>query len=568
MKKTISILISLLFIISCINSYAIETSDLKQIETVIKKASAEFKIAKEEKDLKKLAEIAEKLYANHQLIKKLLNSSDPITFLCNNEKCIEPTLQIGDKLSVIFNLSFEDSEEYEKSKLIWQVQFDKKIVKKGDKEIYEKGGLKKFAKEITIDESFKNGKYRIAMHHKSETGTTKGDAFFTVKRPINVKEIVVSTNKAAKASDNAIYPDEDIYILSGFKLENIKNKINIDVKLVDSTKQETLIKTSFIRPKEDNKDKNQRLRFRIPASKLYKKQKLEFEMKLYAEGINPIVKKVSIPVRSFKLVVNTPNSLKSGKTAKYSIKVPKKFIKPYKVDISPSGGILVSHKTQLTGVITSVSKKNESASIYISVTDAKGKTVNLNKKIKLLTNTKKIIIDRENEHDWIVEVELSGEGNSYNKNFSKFIDESGLSASSSDEPDFHKLINISKSYDIHKISVKNIDYPDNKPTLNLRKEFFFQDGYLRRLIEYGYCQSKTQHKYIRYDYKISRNGSYEEKYYSYNKNYTPNGGYSCSQSVARIHLHDMHKNNKNGKSLGSLYYDANGSITDRSGIFK
>ncbi len=482
MKK---ILLTAFFIFAlALHCFADEANDIKHIELTIKEATVEFEVAKEEQDLKKLATIAQNLYENHQLIKKLLNSVNKIDLLCNGESCTEPTLQVGDNLTIIFNLSFETSEEYVKNKLIWQVQHNKKVIKKGDKDIYEKGGIKKLAKEITIDKNFKDGKYRIAMHHKSETGTTKGEAFFNIISPLAVKNIVVSTDKDATASDDAIYPDEDIFILSGFKLENPSGRINIDVKLVDSIKQEALIETSFIRPKEDNIDPDQRLRFRIPASKLYKKQKLEFEMKLYGEGINPIVRKVTIPIEEYKLIIAAPNSLKSGKKAKYSIKVPSKFIEPYKVDIEPTGGILLSHMSQLTGVIKSISKKNEIASIYVSVTGAKGKRVSLTKKINLSNDTNDTdVIVKGNEFMFklpgytdVVTVTVSGVGKTnvfHNfKSKSKNFRDKTLKFCGS-----KKFLEIANSHIVEKVTVQ-------QRNRELMRISLFNNGYVSEIKDY------------------------------------------------------------------------------------
>jgi hypothetical protein len=365
---------------------SITANELDDIDSIIKTSKAEFKVAKKEQDLKKLAEVAQKLYDNHQKIKKLKlksGSSEAITIRCNGDVCKEPTLQVGDKINVTFNLFFEDSEEYEKSTFIWQLQHNKKAIKNETKDIFEKGGSKKFDYDIDIDESFLNGKYRIAMQHKSSTGKQKSDALFFVKKPLGVQKIVVSTNKEAKKSDADIYADENIYIVSGFTLADVKKKINIDVKLVDTTKGETLIESSFVRPKKGKEKKKNPLRFKIPASKLYKNQKLSFEMKLYADGINEIVKTTNINVKEYKLLVKAPSSLKSGKIARYSIKIPSTFVKPLSVDIDPSGGILLSHKTKLSGTLEAINKDNEYASISVKVTDANGKNVSTKVSINL-----------------------------------------------------------------------------------------------------------------------------------------------------------------------------------------
>ena len=300
-------------------------NELDDIESIIKTATIEFKEAKKDNNITKLTSIAQKLYDNHKHIKKLkqILQNDSITFKCNDTPCEKAVLQVGDTLTVIFSLSFDESDEYEKSILAWQLQFGKKIVKNKIKEIYEKGGFKKFDFDINIDESFKAGKYRIAMHHKQSTSKIKEEAFFNVEKPLEVKDIVVSTSKDAIASDSAIYPDDTFYILSGFTLSNPKNKINIDVKLVDTVRNKVLLEGSFIRPKEDNTDTKQLLKFKIPASKLYKEQKLAFSMKLYNDRINPIEKQITIPIKGYKLVVTVPSSLKSGKSGKYKITVPK-----------------------------------------------------------------------------------------------------------------------------------------------------------------------------------------------------------------------------------------------------
>lgn len=362
--------------------------ELDDIESIIKTSKVELKEAKKEQNIKKLAEIAQKLYDNHQKIKKLKpksGSSDAITLRCNGDICKEPTLQVGDKVKVTFNLFFEDSEEYEKSTFIWQLQHNKKVIKNSSEEIYEKGGSKKFDFDIGIDDSFADGKYRIAMQHRNSSSKVKSDALFFVKKPLSVREVIVSTDKEAKKSDADVYADENIYILSGFTLANSKKKINIDVKLVDTTKGETLIESSFVRPKEGEEKKKNRLRFKIPASKLYANQKLSFEMRLYADDINEIVKSTKINVKDYKLLVRTPSSLMSANIARYSITPPKSFVEPLKVDINPSGGILLAHKTKLSGTIEAINKNNEKASISVIITDANGKTVSSTVSINLTT---------------------------------------------------------------------------------------------------------------------------------------------------------------------------------------
>ena len=185
--------IILFLIILTISAFAGELDD---IETIIKTSSVEFKEAKEQKDIKKLTKIAQKLYDNHQHIKKLkqqLQTKDPISFKCNGEICKDPVLQTGDILTLTFNLLFDESQDYEKSILKWQLQKDSKPIKSETKEIYEKGGFKKFDFNIVIDESFGAGKYRIAMHHEKQSGKSKGEKFFKVDKPLSVKDVIIST---------------------------------------------------------------------------------------------------------------------------------------------------------------------------------------------------------------------------------------------------------------------------------------------------------------------------------------------------------------------------------------
>jgi len=285
-----------LFLLIVFFSFSLFANELDDIDSIIKESRVEFSDAKKAKDIKKLTDIVKKLYDNHQNIKKLKIKKDLISFKCNNTPCKEPKLKLKDKLTIIFNLSFDEKKEYKTSTLLWQLQKDKKIVRNESKKILKEDIDKPIEYDITIDESFKKGKYRIAMHHKSSTGTQKSKKYIEIIQPLLVKPLVVSINKEAKSSDEKFYSSNDLYILSGFELENNKEKINIDVNLEDLTKGETLLKGSFKRPKDGNTDTKQPLRFKIPASKLYDNQKLKFNIKLYKDGITPISKEIIVNI--------------------------------------------------------------------------------------------------------------------------------------------------------------------------------------------------------------------------------------------------------------------------------
>lgn len=550
------------FILIVFFSFSLFANELDDINSIIKESKVEFKLAKESKDIKKLTQIAKNLYENHKKIKKLkkkIETKDGITLKCNDIPCEKPKLQAGDKLTIVFNLAFDESEEYEKSILIWQLQLKDKLIKNETKEIYEKGGTKEFKVEIKINESFAKGKYRIAMHHKKYSGTTKGENYISIEQPLEVKPIVVSTNKEATKSDKVFRSYDNLYILSGFELSNPKNKINIDVKLTDSTKNEVLLEGSFKRPKEGNTESKQPLRFKIPASKLYDNQKIDFKMNLYANGINPITKNISIAINKFTLLT-IPKTLTSGENIKYKVNVPKSFKQPLTVDINSQGGILLSHKSKLSGKISAINKKNEDASVYIKITDVDGKTIVTKTNIKLLTKKENLdtntdnktisIFDKNNEFEYVITYCCKGKTIGHNK-FSTIKKNKSVNAIAR-----NKFINFLNHHLVNKVMIYDHSYKVYGAKVQLHAKLLYENGMLKEEIIYenteGYNNSRDWCKNKKEE---------ETKVYS---NYYVIKDYSCNPKKRRYYIRSVKEQigNKNWE-YKVINYKYNGEIKSK-----
>lgn len=483
-------------------------NELEDIESIIEESKIEFIQAQETKDIKQLTQIAQKLYDNDKKIKELktkLISENGIVVLCNDAPCESLQFQKDDTIQIQFNLLFDRTQQYQKSLHLWQLQKDDKLLKNESQELYESDCIKSYTYDIVIDDSFEAGKYRIVMHHKQSSGTTKAEKFIEVIKPLDVKPIIVSKNQEAKQSDNTLRSQNDLYIISGFVRSDLSKKINVDVKLIDTKKNETMIEGSFVRPKEDENPEFQPLRFKIPANKLYDDQTLEFEMKLYANEINPIVMKKSFTISSYDLNVQVRDKLTTGDIVNYSIEVPKEFQKPYKINMDPKGGILIAHKTSLTGTIEAINKDNETAHINVQVTDATGKTakkrvyIDLNVKEQLVSNdyTSSSSKDYKFKYkDFMVYVESSSKG--YTP-FHKIAHEPGpvfellLGGSKVDNESWQKIYKFASQNILKKITIK-YDNPSSIHSGLLVYELFFDsNGYVTKSIGYGWYNNT---KYI------------------------------------------------------------------------
>ncbi len=357
-------------------------SALDSIEVSYKEASTNFKIQKSEHNITKLLGITKVLYENNKKLKELkAKYTKKLIVELTSEKDLDK-LQVDDIVELHVKTSHDINEEYTKSNLSFFIYDGDELLVKKDVELYEKSGVHKESLKFEITEP--SDKYKICATFKENGKEYKECKSFGVVELLKVKDLIVSASRDATTMDDNMYVGEDIYIISGFTLKNIKDRVNIDVRLVDTTKNKLLIATTFKRPKDNSIEKQQPLRFKIPSSKLYKGQKLTFNMKIYSEKINPIVKNIDIYIKSYKLLVSAPSSLKSGQHGKYKITIPKKFIAPLEVDIEPTGAIVIAQITKLSGNISAINKNNEKGYLKIRVTDANGRVATFSKSIRLI----------------------------------------------------------------------------------------------------------------------------------------------------------------------------------------
>lgn len=357
----------ILFLIAIV-TFVFANPEFTDIEVSFKEASRNFKVQKNEHNITKLLLITKVLYENNKKLKELkLKYSKKLSVKLTSDKPLDK-LQVEDIVELHVETSHNINEEYTRADLTFFIYDGDKLLVEKNVELYEKGGVHKESLKFKIAEPSDN--YKICAIFKEEGKEYKACESFGVVQFVITKPIIASTSLGATSSDKVLFPNREFFLYMPF--EN-KSDITLEGKIEIVDNGNIILSEDF---KKEPASGFKKAGVLVPASLLNEKQSLHVKIFLKGEGINPIEKEEDIYISAYKWSMSFPSSLDKNEARSFEITAPKSFVKPLHVDVSPHGGIVISHNSSnLGGSIVGASRIKETANIRVTIKDAKGEKV-------------------------------------------------------------------------------------------------------------------------------------------------------------------------------------------------
>ncbi len=368
-----------IFVIS-LSIYLFANVTLWDIENSIDRASEDFRLQKREHNITKLLKISKILYNNNKILKKLREKNRPkisLVFIHNTQN-----IQPKESIELDVQTRHNPNETYEKSLLnLYIYNKQDTILKEKEIELYEDGGTHHEKFKFKIDKPGKD--YKICAIFNEDDKEYSTCKKFQVTESIEIKDIIISTDSHANRSDSVFLPKRELYIFLPFKSKTT-SPISGNITIKDGKK---IVLSKYFTKEYIPTNEFRKVKILLPGSLIYPNQTLHVEISLESKEFEKIVRKSDIDISSYKLIVNFPDVLTSTKSEDFSITPPKNFKRPFRIDIRTNGAIVIGHKKDaLSGTISSITNKNDTAYVNIDIKDAKNREIQKRVKISLLEN--------------------------------------------------------------------------------------------------------------------------------------------------------------------------------------
>jgi hypothetical protein len=274
------------------------------------------------------------------------------------------------------------------TELFWQL-YDAKDnavpgVHKQDQAV-KAGGHAKYSFRFRLN-NLKNGRYKLGLTHRlMEDPSVSAQAVvpFSVFQEVSITRIVVTADPKDQSGRRTLHGDERPYFYAYYEL--VDKVASVEVQMEIRNRQTGRVITTKSAQRDRKQGKLQRVGFALKKDSIKVGTSAEIIVTVTPPSGQATSATQAFSVANYSLAFRLPSTLNSGKSQTFSIKPPKSFTPPYKVDIPPVRGLSFGHRPgQLKGTVTGIGTRDErSVRFYAVVTDAKGRVASGSKVVSI-----------------------------------------------------------------------------------------------------------------------------------------------------------------------------------------
>jgi len=288
------------------------------------------------------------------------------------------TVQNGEILAFQADLKHPE-EDPEPAQLFWQV-YDRAgntVPGLGKQEqILEAGVTKNHRFRIQL-EDLADGEYTVGLTHLFNTNPdarTQAAVRFRVAQSVRIDRVLVTDNPEDQTHKAVLTPDQAPLLYAHYRLGPGVKKATITLTAKDAGGR--VIEAVTVERPRPGETPPYRAGLAVPNAKIPVGAEVTFEARIVADNGKTHTARTSFKKESYRLVLELPNTLRSGENKQFFITVPKNFQGPFAVDVRAAGrGFSVGHTPgALQGTVGGIAAAApEVGNLTVAVTDTAGK---------------------------------------------------------------------------------------------------------------------------------------------------------------------------------------------------
>lgn len=295
--------------------------------------------------------------------------------------------QNGDILNFSANVTFPDSEESLLTRLVWQVyDGNGKTLAGLNKRVVEsrKGGSEEYRFRFRPDD-FGPGEYTVALTHilaAEPENRVQAQYKFRVKDKIELEKLILTADKDKLQQRNGFYPDEQPFFYVYYNLASELEEVLITLSAAQKDGQ--MIDSVTVKRPREGEAPPYRIGYTIPPGSIATDEYGVFRVEISdGEGRFKNASR-EFKVVNYRLYLELPKVLPSGKAGPFRISPPDEFEAPYQVELEPEKGLGLGYQPgELRGTITGIVNKDLKLKLKAKVIDAKGRVAYGEKLVKI-----------------------------------------------------------------------------------------------------------------------------------------------------------------------------------------
>ena len=300
-------------------------------------------------------------------------------------------VQNGQTLAFNAGIAFPDSASPLATVLDWQILDSSGTPLPGagrQMRTYEAGGEKDYPFKFTL-EDFPNGRFQVRLiHYLAEDPEMfiEKRLGFNVFEPVAITGTRISDSPKGRSQLKTLYPDQDAYLIVYYDLASGIEAVDVDLSVTEKSTGKVIADLSQTgRPRKES-GKDQRVGLFLDKTHMKTGKTFVFTASLSTPETMARASSGEFSVNNYALDLKVPGTLKTGDFSQnFSIRVPKRFEKPFQVEVSGGTGLVIGHqKGALSGTISGITNAKASARLHVRVVDANGRSAEAGKSIALV----------------------------------------------------------------------------------------------------------------------------------------------------------------------------------------
>jgi len=237
-----------------------------------------------------------------------------------------------------------------------------------------------------------NGAYKVAFTHQNAEDPGQVDQAvvgFKLYQSVKLDRLVVDVSPEGQSHREVLYLDQAPHLFAYYELGKGVDQVKANISVVEQGSGRVLHAESLTRPRKGSNNK-QRVGLRLDPGMLKVGQKALFMVTLAGPDGKPVAQSESFTVSAYKIALDVPQNVKSGKKHNFAIRVPDNFQAPYRVNLDFPTGLSLQHSPgKLTGRVTGIAGDHPiKTKLSATVIDSKGRKGSTSVSIRIAAKSK------------------------------------------------------------------------------------------------------------------------------------------------------------------------------------
>ncbi|MBT7956101.1 MAG: hypothetical protein HN731_12975 [Rhodospirillaceae bacterium] len=225
-------------------------------------------------------------------------------------------------------------------------------------------------------EGLSNGDYTVSLTHQKATQPdimAKSVSSFSIYQSVTLKELIIDDSPDGKTHHEKLFTDQAPHLFAYYELGGGIDQVQADLSL--KLKSGRTIDSLSLTRKRKGKKALQRVGMLIDVGAIEPDQTAVFKAIITSPDGSEVEDEIEFTVHQYKISLNAPGRLNSGKAQSFNINVPSQFKPPYTVNLDVTSGLMLHHRPgKLTGTITGIAAEESITSKFkVRVKDAEGR---------------------------------------------------------------------------------------------------------------------------------------------------------------------------------------------------